>query len=136
MKNKRFFISIKEKYLLIAPSAAILVFSLAVSANIFDINGNYQADTLLWLYSRTFSLLFTIFLGIRNVVKGVRKNNSHYLKLGTFAVVTYMLTFSSTFAVHSLLSIKLETFITAFKVMSACLLVLGNTLFLIYLRKR
>lgn len=74
--------------------------------------------------------------GIRNVLKGIRKNKSNRLRLGAIAVFTYTLTYCSTFAIPFLMSIKLETFITAFKVMSVFLLVLGNILFLIYLRKR
>ena len=133
-KNRGF--SPKEKYLLMVPAAAILVLSVGISANIFNVNGDYKTDVLLWLYPRTFSLLFTVLFGIRNVIKGIRKNKSHSLKLGTVAGFTYTLTFCSTFAIPFLMSIKLETFITAFKVMSVFLLVLGNILFLIYLRKR
>lgn len=133
-KNRGF--SPKEKYLLIVPASAILVLSVGISGNIFNINGDYKTDVLLWLYPRTFSLLFTVLFGIRNVIKGIRKNKSHSLKLGTVAGFTYTLTFCSTFAIPFLMSIKWETFITAFKVMSVCLLVLGNILFLIYLRKR
>lgn len=128
----------KEKYLLIVPAVAILVLSVGISGNIFNINGNYKTDMLLWLYPRTFSLLFAAILGIRNVLKGIRKNKPHSFRLGTAAGFTYTLTFCSTFAIPFLMGIKWETFITAFKVMSVCLLVLGNILFLflIYLRKR
>ena len=136
MKKQNRSFTPKEKYLLIVPAAAILVLSVGISGNIFNINGDYKTDVLLWLYPRTFSLLFTVLFGIRNVIKGIRKNKSHSLKLGTVAVFMYTLTFCSTFAIPFLMSIKLETFITAFKVMSVCLLVLGNILFLIYLRKR
>lgn len=133
-KNRGF--SPKEKYLLMVPAAAILVLSVGISANIFNVNGNYKTDVLLWLYPRTFSLLFAVLFGIRNVIKGIRKNKSHSLKLGTVAVFMYTLTFCSTFAIPFLMNIKLETFITAFKVMLIFLLVVGNILFLIYLRKR
>ena len=133
-KNRGF--SPKEKYLLIVPAAAILVLSVGISGNIFNINGDYKTDMLLWLYPRAISILFAVILGIRNVLKGIRKNKSNRLRLGAIAVFTYTLTYCSTFAVPFLMSIKLETFITAFKVMSVFLLVLGNILFLIYLRKR
>lgn len=133
-KNRGF--SPKEKYLLIVPAAAILVLSVGISGNIFNINGDYKTDMLLWLYPRAISILFAVILGIRNVLKGIRKNKSHCLRLGTAAGFTYTLTFCSTFAIPFLMSIKWETFITAFKVMSVFLLVLGNILFLIYLRKR
>lgn len=133
-KNRGF--SPKEKYLLMVPAAAILVLSIGISANIFNVNGDYKTDVLLWLYPRTISILFAVILGIRNVLKGIRKNKSNRLRLGAIAVFTYTLTFCSTFAIPFLMSIKLETFITAFKVMSVFLLVLGNILFLIYLRKR
>lgn len=133
-KNRGF--SPKEKYLLIVPAAAILVLSVGISGNIFNINGNYKTDMLLWLYPRTISILFAVILGIRNVLKGIRKNKSNRLRLGAIAVFTYTLTFCSTFAIPFLMSIKWETFITAFKVMLVFLLVLGNVLFLIYLRKR
>lgn len=133
-KNRGF--SPKEKYLLIVPAAAILVLSVCISGNIFNINGDYKTDVLLWLYPRTFSLLFAVLWGIRKVLSGVRKNKSHSLRLGVVAIFTYVLTFCSTFAIPFLMSIQLETFITAFKVMSVFLLVLGNILFLIYLRKR
>lgn len=126
----------KEKYLLIVPSAVILIFSAGISVNIFNINGSYKTDVLLWLYPRTISILFAVILGIRNVLKGIRKNKSNRLRLGAIAVFTYTLTFCSTFAIPFLMSIKWETFITAFKVMLVFLLVLGNVLFLIYLRKR
>mgnify|MGYP005783632367 FL=1 len=126
----------KEKYLLIVPSAVILIFSAGISVNIFNINGSYKTDVLLWLYPRTISILFAVILGIRNVLKGIRKNKSNRLRLGAIAVFTYTLTFCSTFAIPFLMSIKWETFITAFKVTSVFLLVLGNILFLIYLRKR
>ena len=118
------------------PAAAILVLSIGISANIFNVNGDYKTDVLLWLYPRTISILFAVILGIRNALKGIRKNKSHSLRLGTVAGFTYTLTFCSTFAIPFLMSIKLETFITAFKVMSVFLLVSGNILFLIYLRKR
>lgn len=133
-KNRGF--SPKEKYLLIVPPAAILVLSVCISGNIFNINGDYKTEVLLWLYPRTISILFAIILGIRNVLKGIRKNKPHSFRLGTVAVFTYILTFCSTFAIPFLMSIQSETFITAFKVMSVFLLVLGNILFLIYLRKR
>lgn len=133
-KNRGF--SLKEKYLLMVPAAAILVLSVGISANIFNVNGDYKTDVLLWLYPRTFSLLFTVLFGIRNVIKGIRKNKSHSLRVGTVAGFTYTLTFCSTFAIPFLMSIKWETFITAFKVMLIFLLVVGNILFLIYLRKR
>lgn len=133
-KNRGF--SPKEKYLLMVPAAAILVLSVGISGNIFNINGDYKTDMLLWLYPRAISILFAVILGIRNVLKGIRKNKSNRLRLGAIAVFTYTLTYCSTFAIPFLMSIKLETFITAFKVMSVFLLVLGNILFLIYLRKR
>lgn len=133
-KNRGF--SPKEKYLLIVPAAAILVLSVGISGNIFNINGDYKTDMLLWLYPRAISILFAVILGIRNVLKGIRKNKSNRLRLGAIAVFTYTLTYCSTFAIPFLMSIKLETFITAFKVMSVFRLVLGNILFLIYLRKR
>lgn len=133
-KNRGF--SPKEKYLLMVPAAAILVLSIGISANIFNVNGDYKTDVLLWLYPRTISILFAVILGIRNALKGIRKNKSHSLRLGTVAGFTYTLTFCSTFAIPFLMSIKWETFITAFKVMSVFLLVVGNILFLIYLRKR
>lgn len=133
-KNRGF--SPKEKYLLMVPAAAILVLSVGISGNIFNINGDYKTDVLLWLYPRAISILFAVILGIRNVLKGIRKNKSNRLRLGAIAVFTYTLTYCSTFAIPFLMSIKLETFITAFKVMSVCLLVFGNILFLIYLRKR
>ncbi len=136
MKKQNKIFSPKEKYLLMVPAAAILVLSIGISGNIFNINGDYKTEVLLWLYPRTFSLLFAVIWGIRNVLKGIRKNKSHSLRLGAIAVFTYTLTFCSTFAIPFLMSIKLETFITAFKVMSVCLLVFGNILFLIYLRKR
>ena len=136
MKKQNRSFTPKEKYLLIVHAVAILVLSVGISGNIFNINGNYKTNMLLWLYPRTFSLLFAAILGIRNVLKGIRKNKSHSLRLGAIAVFTYTLTFCSTFAIPFLMSIKLETFITAFKVMSVCLLVFGNILFLIYLRKR
>lgn len=136
MKKQNKIFSPKEKYLLMVPAAAILVLSIGISGNIFNINGDYKTEVLLWLYPRIFSLLFAVIWGIRNVLKGIRKNKSHSLRLGAIAVFTYTLTFCSTFAIPFLMSIKLETFITAFKVMSVCLLVFGNILFLIYLRKR
>lgn len=136
MKKQNRSFTPKEKYLLIVPAVAILVLSVGISGNIFNINGNYKTNMLLWLYPRTFSLLFAAILGIRNVLKGIRKNKSNRLRLGAIAVFTYTLTYCSTFAIPFLMSIKLETFITAFKVMSVFLLVLGNILFLIYLRKR
>ena len=136
MKKQNKIFSPKEKYLLMVPAAAILVLSIGISGNIFNINGDYKTEVLLCLYPRTFSLLFAVIWGIRNVLKGIRKNKSHSLRLGAIAVFTYTLTFCSTFAIPFLMSIKLETFITAFKVMSVCLLVFGNILFLIYLRKR
>lgn len=136
MKKQNRSFTPKEKYLLIVPSAAILVLSVGISGNIFNINGNYKTDMLLWLYPRTISILFAVILGIRNVLKGIRKNKSNRLRLGSIAVFTYTLTFCSTFAIPFLMSIKWETFITAFKVMLVFLLVLGNVLFLIYLRKR
>lgn len=136
MKKQNRSFTPKEKYLLIVPSAAILIFSAGISGNIFNINGNYKTDMLLWLYPRTISILFAVILGIRNVLKGIRKNKSNRLRLGAIAVFTYTLTFCSTFAIPFLMSIKWETFITAFKVMLVFLLVLGNVLFLIYLRKR
>lgn len=136
MKKQNKIFSPKEKYLLMVPAAAILVLSIGISGNIFNINGDYKTEVLLWLYPRTFSLLFAVIWGIRNVLKGIRKNKSHSLRLGAIAVFTYTLNFCSTFAIPFLMSIKLETFITAFKVMSVCLLVFGNILFLIYLRKR
>ena len=136
MKKQNKIFSPKEKYLLMVPAAAILVLSIGISGNIFNIIGDYKTEVLLWLYPRTFSLLFAVIWGIRNVLKGIRKNKSHSLRLGAIAVFTYTLTFCSTFAIPFLMSIKLETFITAFKVMSVCLLVFGNILFLIYLRKR
>lgn len=136
MKKQNKIFSPKEKYLLMVPAAAILVLSIGISGNIFNINGDYKTEVLLWLYPRTFSLLFAVIGGIRNVLKGIRKNKSHSLRLGAIAVFIYTLTFCSTFAIPFLMSIKLETFITAFKVMSVCLLVFGNILFLIYLRKR
>ena len=136
MKKQNKIFSPKEKYLLMVPAAAFLVLSIGISGNIFNINGDYKTEVLLWLYPRTFSLLFAVIWGIRNVLKGIRKNKSHSLRLGAIAVFTYTLTFCSTFAIPFLMSIKLETFITAFKVMSVCLLVFGNILFLIYLRKR
>lgn len=136
MKKQNKIFSPKEKYLLMVPAAAILVLSIGISGNIFNINGDYKTEVLLWLYPRTFSLLFAVIWGIRNVLKGIRKNKSHSLRLGAIAVFIYTLTFCSTFAIPFLMSIKLETFITAFKVMSVCLLVFGNILFLIYLRKR
>lgn len=135
-QNKGKGFSPKEKYLLIVPPAAILVLSAGISGNIFNINGEYKTDVLLWLYPRTFSLLFAVLWGIRNVLKGIRKNKSHSLRLGTVAVFTYILTFCSTFAIPFLMNVKGETLITAFKVTSVCLLVVGNILFLIYLRKR
>lgn len=133
-KNRGF--SPKEKYLLIVPAAAILVLSVGILGNIFNINGRYKTDVLLWLYPRTISILFAVIFGIRNVLKGIRKNKSHSLRVGAIAVFTYTLTYCSTFAIPFLMSIKLETFITAFKVMLIFLLVVGNILFLIYLRKR
>ena len=136
MKKQNKIFSPKEKYLLMVPAAAILVLSIGISGNIFNINGDYKTEVLLCLYPRTFSLLFAVIWVIRNVLKGIRKNKSHSLRLGAIAVFTYTLTFCSTFAIPFLMSIKLETFITAFKVMSVCLLVFGNILFLIYLRKR
>lgn len=136
MKKQNKIFSPKEKYLLMVPAAAILVLSIGISGNIFNINGDYKTDVLLWLYPRTISILFAVILGIRNALKGIRKNKSHSLRLGTVAGFTYTLTFCSTFAIPFLMSIKLGTFITAFKIMLIFLLVVGNILFLIYLRKR
>lgn len=136
MKNKRFLLSIREKYLLIAPATAILFFSFVISGNVFNVNGDYKTEVLLWWYPRMFSILFTVILGFRNVIKGIRKNKSHYLKFGTFAVFTYVLTFSSTFFIPFLMSVEKETFVTTFKVMTVFLLVLGNIIFLINLRRR
>ena len=95
---------------------------------------------LVWISSRNLSIAISFLMVFpiiyTNVLKGIRKNKSHSLRLGTVAGFTYTLTFCSTFAIPFLMSIKWETFITAFKVMSVFLLVFGNILFLIYLRKR
>lgn len=72
-KNRGF--SPKEKYLLIVPAAAILVLSVGISGNIFNINGDYKTDMLLWLYPRAISILFAVILVFAMYLKASEKIN-------------------------------------------------------------